>query len=213
MAFPNIGIQCFAFRKHSSSRILLFLTLDFSVLPYPNISILDFGVFNIGIHCFGCSKHWTDCRFCWFFQTLEFYILAFPNIAIQCFWLYKKLEFSAFTFANIGILNFAFSIQCDSVFYISSKHWTFRFWSVFPDIRIQWFSFSKHYMEFWILAFKKNWNSVFCILQTLEFKNAFPNIGIVNFGFSKHWNYGFWRFQHWNSVFWFFQTPHVCKKM
>ena len=85
LAFPDIGIQCFAFRKHSNSRILLFQTLYFSVLPYPNIAILDFGVFNIGIHCFGCSKHWTDCRFCWFFQTLEFYILAFPNIAIQCF--------------------------------------------------------------------------------------------------------------------------------
>ena len=141
------------------------------------------------------------------FSTLEFTVLAVPNIGVLYFSLSKHcnsvlliirtLEFCAFTFANIGILNFAFSIQCDSVFYISSKHWTFRFWSVFPDIRIQWFSFSKHYMAFWILAFKKNWNSVFCILQTLEFKNfTFRKIALQCFRLSKHWNSGFWLFQH-----------------
>ena len=199
LAFPDIGIQFFAFRKHSNSRILPFQTLlsisvfcliqtsQFWILAFSTLEFTVLAVPNIGL----------IVDFVGFFQTLEFYILAFPNIAIQCFWLYKKLEFSAFTFANIGILNFAFSIQCDSVFYISSKHWTFRFWSVFPDIRIQRFSFSKHYMEFWILAFKKNWNSVFCILQTLEFKNfTFRKIALQCFRLSKHWNSGFWLFQH-----------------
>ena len=145
LAFPDIGIQFFAFRKHSNSRILPFQTL-----------------LSISVFCLiQTSQFWILA-----FSTLEFTVLAVPNIGVLYFSLSKHcnsvlliirtLEFCAFTFANIGILNFAFSIQCDSVFYISSKHWTFRFWSVFPDIRIQWFSFSKHYMEFWILAFKKN---------------------------------------------------------
>ena len=168
----------------------------FSVLPYPNIAILDFCVFNNGIHCIGYSKHWTDCRFCWFFQTLEFYILAFPNIAIQCFWLYEhwNLVLLLLQTLEFWILPFPYNvIQC----FISSKHWTFRFGSVFPDIRIQCFSFSKRCMEFWILALKKNWDSVFCILQTLEFKNfAFRKIAFQCFRLSKHWNSGFWLFQH-----------------
>ena len=126
LAFPDIGIQCFAFCKHSNSRILLFQTLYFSVLTYPNVAILDFGVFNIGIHCFGCSKHWTDCRFCWFFQTLEFYTLAFPNIAIQCFcWNLVLLLLQTLKFWN---LPFPYNvIQC----FISSKHWNFRFGQFF----------------------------------------------------------------------------------
>ena len=68
LAFPDIGIQCFAFCKHSNSRILLFQTLYFSVLPYPNIAILDFAVFtvlavpNIGltVDFVGFSKHWSS---------------------------------------------------------------------------------------------------------------------------------------------------------
>ena len=151
MAFPNSGIQCFCFSKieiqcfcfsrHWNSVFCLSQTFEFknfafpyivkyfSVLPYPNIAILDFGVFNIGIHCFGCSKHCT--------------LLVFPNIGVLYFSLSKHcnsvfliirtLEFSAFTFANIGILNFAFSKQCNSVFYLFQT-------LDFP----LWVSFSRH---------------------------------------------------------------------
>ena len=161
------------------------------------------------------------------FSTLEFTVLAVPNIGVLYFSLSKHcnsvlliirtLEFCAFTFANIGILNFAFSIQCDSVFYISSKHWTFRFWSVFPDIRIQWFYFSKHYMEFWILAFKKieiqcsafckHWNSRILLFEKLHFSVfAYPNIGILDFGFFNIRIQCFGFSKHRNCEFWFFET-------
>ena len=156
------------------------------------------------------------------------------------FLIIRTLEFSAFTFGNIGILNFAFSIQCDSVFYLFqtldfpllvsfSRHWN----SMFFFCGILDFGFLKK-LKFSVLhfaniagiqefCFSKNCISVFSLIQTLEFwilafstlafsVLAFPNIGIVNFGFSKHWSSGFWRFQHCNLVFWFFQTPHVCKK-
>ena len=121
------------------------------------------------------------------------------------------------------ILPFPYNvIQC----FISSKHLTFRFGSVFPDIRIQCFSFSKHCMEFWILALKKNWDSVFCILQTLEFKNfAFRKIVFQCFRIQtlEFWilafstlvfsdlafpNIGIVNFdfsKHWNSGLWCFQ--------
>ena len=187
----------------------------FSVLPYPNIAILDFGVFNIGIHCFGCSKHWTDCRFCWFFQTLEFYILAFTNIVIQCLWLYEHWNL-VLLLLQTWILNFAFSIQCNSVFYLFqtfdfpllvsfSRHWNSMFFFFQTLHRILDFGFFKK-IEIQYSAFCKHWNTRILLFEKLHFSVfAYPNIGILDFGFfnirtqyfgfSKHRNYEFLFFQ------------------
>ena len=157
------------------------------------------------------------------------------------FLLIRTLEFSAFTFANIGILNFAFSIQCNSVFYLFQ---TFDFPLLVPEffqtlefnvflfpniasnseeqIEIQSSAFCKHWNTR-ILPFEKFHFSVFVYLNIGILDFGFFNIRIQCFGFSKHRNCEFWFFQtleFWvlafstleYSVFWFFQTPHVCKK-
>ena len=149
------------------------------------------------------------------------------------FLIIRTLELSAFTFANTGILNFAFSIQCNSVFYLFQTL-DFPLWvNFFQTLEINGFLFPNiaGNSGFWLLtkieiqcsAFRKHCTSVFSLIQTLEFwilafstlefsVLAFPNIGIVNFGFYKHWNSGFWRFQNWIQCFGFSKHRMSVKK-
>ena len=74
LAFPDIEMQCFAFRKHSNSRILPFQTLlsisvfcliqtsQFWILPFSTLEFTVLAVPNIGliVDFVGFSKHWSS---------------------------------------------------------------------------------------------------------------------------------------------------------
>ena len=74
LAFPDIGIQFFAFRKHSNSRILPFQTLlsisvfcliqtsQFWILAFSTLEFTVLAVPNIGliVDFVGFSKHWSS---------------------------------------------------------------------------------------------------------------------------------------------------------
>ena len=186
MAFPNIGILNFGVSKHWNCEFWLFQTLEFCSL--------------------GFSKHW-NCEV-WHFQTLEFWILVQPAFSIRWnseFWLsFQTLEFLILAFPNIGMANFGYSKNWNSLV------WAFLnigMWSwAFPNIEIKNFRYSKHWnCEFWLFQTSKLWNL------------AFPNVGILYVGFSKHWKweprlfrtwelfiFGFSK--HWKSGFWLFET-------
>ena len=91
--FFNIGVLYFGFSKHWNSVFLLFQTLEFWILAFP----------DIGIQCFAFRKH-SSSRIL-LFLTLDFSVLPYSNISI--------LDFGVF---NIGIHCFGCSKHWSSIF-------------------------------------------------------------------------------------------------
>ena len=91
--FLTWGVLYFSFSKHWNSVFLLFQTLEFWILAFP----------DIGIQCFAFRKH-SSSRIL-LFLTLDFSVLAYPNISI--------LDFGVF---NIGIHCFGCSKHWSSIF-------------------------------------------------------------------------------------------------
>ena len=161
----NKRIQHFCFFKHWNSQLWLFQTLEFCVLGFPNIGILEFRLFaNNRIQDFDFIKHWNsgffyflNIQFQYFDSSkhLEYWIFSFHTLEFSsCFGFSKYWNSGLWLSLNIGILDFGF-FQC--------KHWNWRF------------------------LFSEHWNSPFWLSQTLELWILdFGNSGIQDCGFSKH---------------------------